>query len=52
MAPQKRRRGVRNDQLYKRNAIRNARVKGSEYKSYNNKTIPAITQNLGINLCR
>ena len=46
----KRRKGIRNDDLYKRNMIPKARVKGTEYTSYKNKAIPAKT--LGVVNCR
>lgn len=39
----KRRRGVRNDDNYSRNAIKKAKVKGAEHKNHVGKTVPAKT---------
>lgn len=42
----RRRKGVRNDSLYKRNRIRNARVKGNPYINYKNKAVAGKTLKL------
>lgn len=38
----KRKKGVRNTHLCKRNVIKNSRVHGKSYKSYSGKIVPAI----------
>lgn len=39
--PPKRKRGIRNDDSYKRNAIKRCRVKGHAYVGYSNKQVVA-----------
>lgn len=42
--PKKRRKGVRNDENYKKNVIKKSRVEGSEYVNYKGRTILARKQ--------
>lgn len=48
-AKKKRKRGIRNDEIYKRNVIKNARVKGQAYVNYKGNAVAA--RNLGVG-CR